>query len=90
MRQQALRDGKQRAEWVQLPNLGRQGVAHLLRIPPAAGRSPSEDGPGFNPSAQPDADLFKSLMDGEHCLRDNCHHAMGTSLVLRDHHFPNV
>ena len=31
----------------------------------AAGRSC----PGFNPLAQPDADLLKSLMDGEHCLR---------------------
>ena len=31
----------------------------------------SEDGPGFNPLAQPDADLFKSLMDTEHCLRGN-------------------
>ena len=28
-----------------------------------------EDGPRFNPLAQPDADLFKSLMDGEQCLR---------------------
>ena len=33
----------------------------------AAGRSC----PGFNPIAQPDADLFKSLMDGEYCLRGN-------------------
>ena len=31
----------------------------------AAGRSC----PRFNPLAQLDADLFKSLMDGEHCLR---------------------
>ena len=31
----------------------------------AAGRSC----PGFNPMAQLDADLFKSLMDGEHSLR---------------------
>ena len=26
-------------------------------------------GPGFNPLPQLDADLFKSLMDGEHSLR---------------------
>ena len=27
--------------------------------------------PGFNPMAQLDADLFKNLMDGVHCLRGN-------------------
>ena len=31
VRKQVLRDGKQRAEWVQLPNLGRKGVACLFR-----------------------------------------------------------
>jgi hypothetical protein len=25
--------------------------------------------PGFNPMAQDDATLFKSVMDGEHCFR---------------------
>ena len=96
VRKQVLRDGKQRAEWVQL----RKGVAYLFRYrevslqanaryldalaavddptkgkqalqrltaakKDAAGRSC----PGFNPMAQHDATLFKSLMDGEHCLR---------------------
>ena len=42
VRKQVLRDGKQRAEWVQLPNLGRKGVAYLLPIPRglAAGQRP--------------------------------------------------
>jgi len=31
----------------------------------AAGRPPPADGPVFNALAQLDADLFKSLMDGE-------------------------
>jgi hypothetical protein len=96
---QVLRDGKQRAEWVQL----RKGVAYLFRyrevslqanaryldalaaVDPtkgkqalqrltttkrdAAGRPSSPWGPGFNPMAQLDADLFKSLLDGEHSLR---------------------
>ncbi|MEO6624655.1 MAG: hypothetical protein ABIN37_07475 [Burkholderiaceae bacterium] len=31
VRKQVLRDGKQRAEWVQLPNLGGWGVAYLFR-----------------------------------------------------------
>jgi hypothetical protein len=173
VRKQVLRDGKQRADWVQL----RKGVAHLFRYrkvslqanarhldalaavddptkgmqalqrlttakKDAAGRAC----PGFNPLAQDDATLFKSLMDGEHSLRGftnrdirskltktrrlrSCaddpkkasakvgrcfrrlhahrliariprtrrwrvtalgHQAMGTSLYLRGHHFPNV
>ena len=48
VRKQVLRDGKQRAEWVQLPNLGRQGVAYLLPIPQglAAGQRPLPRCPG--------------------------------------------
>jgi hypothetical protein len=178
---QVLRDGKQRGQWVQLPNLERWGVAYLFRYREvslqanaryldalaavddptkgkqalqrltttkrdAAGRPSSPWGPGFNPMAQLDADLFKSLMDGEHSLRGftnrdirsqltktswlrSCaddaktasakvgrcfrrlhahgliakiprtrrwrvtaygHQAMGTSLYLREHHFPNA
>ena len=50
VRKQVLRDGKQRAEWVQLPNLGRQGVAYLLPIPRglAAGQRPLPRCPGCN------------------------------------------
>jgi hypothetical protein len=90
-----LRDGKQRAEWVQL----RKGVACLIRYrevslqtnarylhalaavdDPTRGKqvlqrltTAKEDAagrsyPGFNPMAQLDADLFKSLMDGKHSL----------------------
>lgn len=125
------------------PTQGKQALQRLTTAKKdAAGRSC----PGFNPLAQPDADLFKSLMDGEHCLRGftnrdirsqltktrwlrSCaddpkkasakvgrcfrrlhahgliakiprtrrwrvtaygHQAMGTSLYLREHHFPNV
>ena len=48
VRKQVLRDGKQRAEWVQLPNLGRKGVAYLLPIPRglAAGQRPLPRCPG--------------------------------------------
>ena len=48
VRKQVLRDGKQRAEWVQLPNLGRKGVAYLLPIPRglAGGQRPSPRCPG--------------------------------------------
>lgn len=31
VRKQVLRDGKQRAEWVALPNFGVRGVAYLFR-----------------------------------------------------------
>lgn len=95
VRKQALRDGKQRTEWVELrkgvvylfryrevslqanaryldalavvddPTQGKQALQRLTTAKKsAAGRSC----PGFNPLAQPDATLFKSLMAGEHCL----------------------
>ena len=47
------------------PTQGRQALRRLTTAKKdAAGRSC----PGFNPLAQPDATLFKSLMAGEHCL----------------------
>ena len=47
------------------PTQGRQALQRLTTAKKdAAGRSC----PGFNPLAQPDATLFKSLMAGEHCL----------------------
>ena len=50
------------------PTPGKQALQRLTTTKKdAAGRSC----PGFNPMAQLDADLFKSLMDGEHCLRGN-------------------
>ena len=132
---------------VEDPTPGKQALQRLTTTKKdAAGRPPPVDGPGFNPLAQHDAILFKSLMAGEHCLhgftnRDirarltgtrwlracaddpkkasakvgRCfrrlhahgliakipptrrrrvtaygHQAMGTSLYLREHHFPNL
>jgi hypothetical protein len=47
------------------PTQGRQALQRLTTAKKdAAGRSC----PGFNPLAQADATLFKSLMAGEHCL----------------------
>lgn len=47
------------------PTPGTQALQRLTTTKKdAAGRSC----PGFNPMAQDDATLFKSLMDGEHCL----------------------
>ena len=47
------------------PTQGKQALQRLTTAKKdAAGRSC----PGFNPLAQPDATLFKSLMAGEHCL----------------------
>jgi hypothetical protein len=47
------------------PTPGKQALQRLTTTKKdAAGRSC----PGFNPLAKPDADLFKSLMAGEHCL----------------------
>ena len=48
------------------PTQGKQALQRLTTAKTdAAGRSC----PGFNPLAQHDATLFKSLMAGEHCLR---------------------
>ena len=125
------------------PTKGKQA---LQRLTTAKKDAANRSCPGFNPLAQLDADLFKSLMDGEHSLRGftnrdirsqlaktrslrwcaddpkkasaklgRCfrrlhahgliakiprtrrwrvtaygHQAMGTSLYLREHHFPNV
>jgi len=47
------------------PTNGKQALQRLtIAKKDAAGRSC----PGFNPMARLDADLFKSLMAGEHCL----------------------
>ena len=52
------------------PTQGKQALQRLTTAKKdAAGRPSSVVGPGFNPLAQPDATLFKSLMAGEHCLR---------------------
>ena len=129
------------------PTQGKQALQRLSTMKKdAAGRPSSVVGPGFNPLAQLDATLFKSLMAGEHCLhgftnrdirskltstrllsscaddpkkasakvgrcfrRLHAHgliakiprtrrwrvtnygrNVMGTSLYLREHHFPNV
>ena len=129
------------------PTKGKQALQRLTTAKKdAAGRPSSVLGLGFNPLAQLDATLFKSLMAGEHCLhgftnrdirsqptntrwlrscaddpkkasakvgrcsrRLHAHdliakiprtrrwrvtnygsNVMGTSLYLREHHFPNV
>ena len=54
------------------PTQGKQALQRLTTAKKdAAGRPFSVVGPGFNPMAQLDADLFKSLMGGEHSLRGN-------------------
>ena len=52
------------------PTKGKQALQRLTTAKKdAAGRPSSVVGPGFNPLAQLDATLFKSLMDGERSLR---------------------
>jgi len=46
-----------------------QGKHVLQRLTTAKKDAAGRSCPGFNPLAQPDADLCKSLMDGGHCLR---------------------
>ena len=54
------------------PTQGKQALRRLTTAKKdAAGRPSSLVGTGFNPMAQPDADLVKSLMDGERSLRGN-------------------
>ena len=45
-----------------------QGKQALQRLPTAKKDATGRSCPGFNPLAQQDATLFKSLMAGEHCL----------------------
>jgi hypothetical protein len=156
VRKQVLHKGKRQTEWVAM----RKGVLDALAVvddPTNAKRdldrvtTPKKDAAsrgcsGFNPLARHDAELFQSIMAGEHCLRGfnnrdirarlastvhlracgqdpkkasakisrtfRCFHAhgliakvprtrrwrvtlygrrvMGTSLYLRDYHFPEA
>ena len=55
--------------WWTTPRRTKQALQRLTTAKKdAVGRHSSTAGPGFNPVAQPDATLFKSLMAGEHGL----------------------